>query len=357
MTVGRLTTATTGYQATGQVQDIWATDLYSEAEDATFWGQFEGSEGSGMPVIRKDDLEKTPADELKYDIVLALSGTGSQIDAATDSTFSTEATLTEGNEEAIEFSQISMKLASLRHAVRWNWLTDLLITHDMRSTALHQLRKWLAGKIDDRIFLELTGKGSTAYPDSGRIAITATGPADAATETTYVEATNALTLDDIVKAKAYAQSTLRIEPVRVSDGVEVFGLVIHPLVEKDLKVSADYKQAMREAEVRGKDNPLFSGASAVYDGVVIYVSNRVPEATTALVKKNVFFGAQAMCRGYAKYPTWVEQEFSYGEEIGIATRLVLGEKLNVFDLTSGVGVGLQAIGSFVVASKTTAAVA
>jgi len=85
--------------------------------------------------------------------------------------------------------------------------------------------------------------------------------------------------------------------------------------------------------------------------VIVYVSNRVPVAAgggagAIDVAKNVFFGTQALCRGYSLYPTWVEQEFSYGEEIGIATRMVKGEKLNRFDLSAAQdGSKLTAIGA------------
>jgi hypothetical protein len=58
------------------------------------------------------------------------------------------------------------------------------------------------------------------------------------------------------------------------------------------------------------------------------------------------------------HPTWREQEFSYGEEIGIATRTVLGEKLNVFDLSQAQdGSGNRSIGAFVLASLASPVVA
>ena len=58
------------------IAELWATDLYAQAEKLTFWGKFEGPEGSAMPVIRRDDFEKTPSDTIKFDIVMALSGAG-----------------------------------------------------------------------------------------------------------------------------------------------------------------------------------------------------------------------------------------------------------------------------------------
>ena len=79
-----------------------------------------------------------------------------------------ETTYTEGNEEKVKFTQQSMTLTALKHGVRWSFLAELQITHDMRTTALNQLRKWLAGKIDDRIFAEFVGSGATTVPTTAK---------------------------------------------------------------------------------------------------------------------------------------------------------------------------------------------
>lgn len=311
---------------TAQIPVLWETELLAQAEDLTFWHRFEGPEGSSMPVIRKDDLSKQPGDTIRFDIVLALSGAG----------LTGDTTLTEGNEEQIKFRQASMGLTYLKHAVRWSELAETLITHDMRVTALNQLKKWLAGKIDDRMFAEATGSGTVIVPDKNRL-MKASGSLEDTASANSVTATDLLTLDDITALKAYAKTVIKIEPIRVENGSEVYALIVHPYVAAELKKSAQYQQAVREAEVRGPTNPLFTGALAVWDGVVIYESARVPKAdnsSSVPVARNVFVGAQALLRGYAMYPKWVEQEFSYGEEIGIATRVLLGEKLVVFDLNA-----------------------
>jgi len=88
---------------------------------------------------------------------------------------------------------------------------------------------------------------------------------------------------------------------------------------------------------RGAGNPLFRGALGMYDNVVLLQSDRVARAANATsvnVATNLFLGAQALARGYAYYPDWTEQYFSYGEEQGIGTYVVVGEKAIVFDLNS-----------------------
>lgn len=326
---------------TAQIPQLWSADLFSQAEDLTFWHRFEGSEGSSMPVIRKDDLEKQAGDTVKFDIVRALTGAGATGDTA----------LLDGNEEKLSFRQISVVVDSLQHAVRWSKLGKILINHDMRTVALNQLSKWLSGKLDDAVFDELDGSGSTTLPT------TAQWFAGSATSVATVDNTDAagrLKLNDISDIKAYAQANNKIEPLRMENGEEVFGLVVHPYTALALKKDSQYQQAQRDARARGADNPLFTGAIGEWDGVVIYVSNRVNTAADGVggisVSRNIFFGAQAVSRAYAYYPDWTEQYFSYGQEQGIATFVVLGEKLNAFDLTTAGGAAaadFTAIGSMV----------
>jgi N4-gp56 family major capsid protein len=330
---------------TNQIPTIWAADMFSQAENMTFWQKFEGPEGSSMPITRKDDLTKEAGDTIKTDIVLALTGAGLTGD--------TSGALLEGNEEALKWRQMSFTVDSLQHAVRWTKLGKILINHDMRTSAKNQLAKWYAGKLDDRLFNELTGQsGFTVMPDKNKWA------AGTATTRDTIADTNAggrLNLAQITEMRAYAETDLKIEPLVMADGEEYYGLVLHPYTAMSLKRDdTAWAQAQRDAQDRGRDNPVFTGALGMWDGVILYRSARVPRSNNATpipVSDNVFFGAQAASRGYAYYPDWTEEYFSYGQEQGIATWGVHGQKLNVFDLTSGGGAAasaLTAIGAMVV---------
>jgi N4-gp56 family major capsid protein len=330
-----------------QIPEIWAADLYAQAENLTWWHKFEGPEGSGMPIIRRDDLEKAAGDTIRLDMVLALSGTGQTGDT----------TSVEGNEEKLTFRQSTVTVEALSHAVRWTKKGRILIGHDMRTSARGQLEKWLAGKLDDPIWNELSGNGSTTMPTLNKWAA-----GSATTRDTIADgaATGRLTLADITEIKAYAQTQHKIEPLRTEDGQEYFGLVVHPYAAMWLKKTTEWQQAMREAMNLGLTNPLFTGSAALWDGVIIYVSNRVPRSNNSgavATADNVFFGAQALSRGYAYYPDWTEEYFDYGREQGIATYVIKGEKLNVFDLTTAGGAAdadKTAIGSMVLYSAAAA---
>lgn len=327
---------TTAADVANQTPELWGSLLLSEAENNTFFGKFEGPEGSSMPIIRKDDLTKESGDTIHTDMVLALTGAGIVGDTNSLS----------GNEEALKFRQNNFTVDDLSWAVAWTFKAAALMNYNMRRAALNQLQKWLAGKLDDAKWTELTG-GGTTIPTGGTY-FTGTGN----TDVDGLAVTDLLTLDDITAIKTYAQATQKIEPIRIEGGEEYFGLVLDPWVAKGLKDSADYKQVAREAQIRGDSNPLFTGALLTYDGVIIYSNNRVPSddnATSVRYGKNVFFGAQAMACGYAMYPTWTEEDQDYGRKLGVATTLIKGEKLSVFDLSAaGDGSGNRAIGSLVV---------
>lgn len=331
---------------TSQIATTWSTDLFSQAEDLTFWQGLEGPPGSSMPIIRMDDLGKGAGDTIKVDMVLALTGAGQTGDTTT----------VEGNEEDLKFRQSSITATQLSHGVRWTELAELFINHDMRSSALNQLKKWLAGKIDTRIFTELTGgAGATTVPTLNKWAAGTATTRDTVADT---DAGGRLTLNTLTELKAFAQVDRKIEPIRIDeDGNEYFVLVAHPYAIMSLKRDdTKWAQAQREAQVRGADNPLFTGAVGMWDGVIIKSSNRVPRSNNddpIMVADNIFMGAQAISRSYGMYPDWREELFDYGRQAGIATVCVLGEKLNVFDLTSAGGAAaadLTGIGSMVLYS-------
>lgn len=331
-----------------QIPEIWAADLFAAAESLTFWHAWEGPPGSSMPIVRRDDLTAQDGDTIRLDIVLALTGAGQTGDT----------TAVEGNEEQLKFRQTTVTVEALAHGVRWTKKGKILIDHDMRTTAEAQLEKWLAGKLDDAVFNELSGNGATTMPTLNKYAM------GTATTRNAVADTNAggrLTLAGITEIKAYAQADRKIEPIRTSDGNEYFGMVIHPYAAMSLKRDdTSWAQAQRDAQMRGPGNPIFTGAVGMWDGVILYISNRVPNSANTVpinVSDNIFFGAQALARAYAYYPDWTEEYFDYGREQGIATYVIKGEKLNVFDLTAAGGAAASAftaIGAMVVYSAAVA---
>lgn len=332
---------------TEQTPTLWAADLFYEAEDLTFFQNWEGAEGSGMPIIRKDDLTKEAGDTINVDIALSLDGAGVTGDLQA----------LEGNEEELRFRQMAFSPEEYGHAVAWTGKAERRITHDMRTTAKNQLRKWLAGLLDNKVFDELSGAGTT-IPTSAKWAA---GSATSRDTVADGDTTGKLTWNTLMELRAYARSELKIEPVMTENGEEYFILVAHPYALMELKRDdTKWAQAQREAQVRGDNNPIFTGAAGMVDGVILKESNRVNRslnATPIQVADNVLLGANAMVRGYGMYPTWAEGSFDYGRRKGVATTVDVGQKITAFDLTNAGGAADSAktwVGGMVVYSAAVA---
>lgn len=312
------------------IPELWQPTLLAQAENATFWLPYEVGEGQHGAIIRKDDLLKEPGDQINMDLVLALTGDGIRGDT----------TPLEGNEEKPKFRQNSLTVSMLRHGTAYTVLSDLLSLHSKRTVNLRQLAKWLAGKMDDSRFAELTGNTNPRTGTTGTTIPTASkwfpGTATSRATIADTDAGGRLTLKSISEARAYMSAELKVEPLIV-DGMEVYVLVTHDYAVASLKINdTNWAQAQREAQMRGPTNPIFTGAAGMWDGVVIRAAQRTPRSTngTVQVADGVMFGANAMTVGYAAYPTFVEEFFDYDQRIGHGTAVVWGEKLTVFDQTA-----------------------
>lgn len=331
-----------------QIPEVWADDLYMQATKQTFWQRFTGPKGSGMPVVEREDLTQDVGDTVKIDIVLNLTGSGQTGDTA----------LLEDNEEKIKFRQTSVTVDSRQNAVRWSKKAQHFITHDMRETAQDLLARWYAGILDDDLFTVLT---AATVPTKNKWAC---GSATTRNTVADGDTTGRLTLAEISRIKAYFQTEIKGEPISMENGEEIFGMVIHPYAALSLKLNdTNWAQAQREAQVRGTNNPLFTGALGMWDGVVLYEAQRVPRSNNTndpivATADNIFFGAQAASRAWSYYPDWAEQQFSYGQETGIATMGIYGQAANIFDLnsteTGGDATDDTAIGHMVVYSAAVA---
>lgn len=130
-----------------------------------------------------------------------------------------------------------------------------------------------------------------------------------------------------------------IRPI-VIGGEEYYLMFIHSYQEKALRAATDYKAALQNAEVRGKQNPLFTGGATLWNGVIVHtlpwIETRLGAGgstaseyfdsgddcgSTMYVARALFCGAQSICIGYGGTPEWVEEQFNYKWEWGIALSL------------------------------------
>lgn len=315
---------------------IFSESLYRDAKKESYFSKFVSSSADNI-VHERTELSKDKGDEVVIGLRVRLTGTGVE-----------EGTQLEGNEEALSTHAMRVVLKQYRHAVRDSGeMTRRRPAFDISEESVMALKDWMSEKVDQLHFDALgVGAGSTAsenptklfYKTSAGVLSTGTF---ATAKSALTVADSKLSLNMISFLKTYAltggaRSQIPLRPVKI-DGKPYFVLLTHPDAVYDLRADASFQQAMREAEVRGKENPLFSGAVAIWNGVVVHEHESVVIGTDAGSTTNVPFakaallGAQSLCLAYGKRPELVQDQFDYFDQIGHAMSVIMGVKKSKFD--------------------------
>lgn len=308
------TTVLTGDALT---KKLWEEELFRDTIKEAYFSRFMGKSSDSLAQV-KEDLTKSKGDRITYGIRMRLTGTG-VISGQT----------LENNEEKLTTHSFNVSLERYRNAVRDAGSLDRQrAVYDMDRESRDALKDWGTEKIDQLCFDTLTASPTKIFYGGN------------ATSTANIDATDIIDPSVISKVKAWAltggnRAQVPLRPVKVG-GKNYFILLVHPEVIYDLSQDAAWAQAAREALPRGTDNPIFSGAEYMWNGVVIHSHENVPLANTwggAAVHgaKCIFMGAQALLWAWGERPTMVEEEFDYQEEHGYAWRMTCGLAVPTFD--------------------------
>jgi N4-gp56 family major capsid protein len=305
--------------ATGDAltKKLWEAKLFKDTLKQIWWGKFM-SEGTDTAIHVKNDLTKTKGDKITFGIRMRLTGnpiTGNN-------------TL-EGFEQKITTYDSSVTLQRYRFGVRDDGaLTRQRAMFDITADSEQALRDQGSEYIDQLAFNAIIASPTKVVYGGD------------ATATTDVEAADKLTPALISKiatgAKTgWARSYVPFRPIMV-EGRAYYVLLVHPDVMFDLYQDSTFTQAMREAEVRGKENPLFFGSKAIWNSVVIHEHENVPIYKTwgtgaVCGAKCILFGAQALKWAWGERPSVVGKMFDYDEEQGFAWRMTAGVAKPVFN--------------------------
>ena len=299
------------------VREAWAKKLWADAQDEQFFVKhgFIGESDNSI-IVKKLDLKKDKGDTIHIGLSYKLSGSG----VAADGTL-------EGYEEEINSYAMSVSLNQIRNAVRLNGqLAEQKACYDMRSDAKEKLKIWLAEYLDELMFETLA-----TSPSANRVVYCSASHSTVGT----MDANDKLTTSYISLAKRVAKlASPRVRPIRVN-GKEHYVMVVHPYCMRDLRSDEDWLDAQQFANVRGNDNPIFSGAEGMWDGVIIYEHENVFRDTdgsgSAAIARNLLLGAGAGVWAIGKEPFWREKEFDYANQVGFATGLIHGFAKSVFN--------------------------
>lgn len=298
---------TTTTHVDSSIPELWAKLTLRDMLRDGFWAKFVGGEGSRSPIIRASDLLNSPGDTIHIQVTAPLAGAGVAGDE----------TALEGSEENLVTSSIKVIPLLYRHGVRNYRRAIKKSIIDLRQEAQMRLAEWGQEKMDDVRFTNFVASGlmngETYTPNTQSDAVGGV-PGD-------IAAGDHLTVTRLQKAKLTMYNN-RALPLRTADGNDFYAMVVHPNSMYNLKRETEYRDWVKDAEVRGKDNPFFQGATAMIDGIVLFQHNNVPTAAdgaaSIAVSRNILFGAEAFIEGLDESVSWAEDTFDYGNQLGIA---------------------------------------
>ena len=322
---------------------VWEEQLFRDTVlNSYFMGRFAGQ----APVNLNQGAvnESTPNDVIHIKENLAAKGrTGTRpgdkmyfglIPRISPSTYRgvTSGQKLKGKEVALSWYNFSIELERYRQAVSGGSPMDWQrASFDMPTESRNALLNW-GVEMCDLLCVEALDASptSTFYTASGTLTRTATY----ATAKGAITSTDKLTPELVSFVKTWAKtgggrSTAGQYPIRpiMVEGKPYYVLVVYPDCLYDWANDPTVAQAHREALERGKDNPIFKGASYIWDGVVIHEYEGITIGADAGSGSNVpyahahLLGAQSLVWAWGERPSIVEDTEDYEEDLFYAWRM------------------------------------
>lgn len=339
---------------------LWSEKLFREALKETYIGRFIGT-GNTSLIQMLQDTSKGAGDTVHVGLRMQINGAG----VAGDNTL-------EGNEEALSFYRDSLVIDQIRNAVRSNGrASDQRVPYSMREEARMALSDWMSNMMDQAFFNQICGNtGETDTRKTGMMSAVAptaaasaadgisriiVGGGQAAEGSLSATTTHAVTLRDLDVAVARAKTMApSFKPIRLK-GEDYFVAFLHPYQIYQLRGQTNSGQwaDIQKAAIQGGNitgNPIFTGATGVYNGTIIHEASRIPNTTgmadNSAYRRGAFCGAQAAAVAFgqdnsATRTTWDEELFDYGNQLGVAAGVLWALKKTVFNNTDFATIALS----------------
>jgi N4-gp56 family major capsid protein len=305
--------------------EIWRKQLFADVRDNLYMARFMGDSEQSM-IQELTDLKAAKGFKINFGLGMKLSGAG----ITGDSTL-------EGSEEAMADYEEEVAIDQLRWAVRLTGAMDeKQNAYDMRVSAKNRLADWIAERIEKEIMDKLCGKASSTFSNTPSAAASGRS-VFAGGQSTTGGITTAMKFDCKMIDKAVQTAKLAdpmVRPLKIN-GKEHYVLILHPYDATNLRQDPVWAQAQRDANVRGEENPIFSGALGMYNGVIVheheYVYRTNDGSGSVYVSRNVFCGQQAAVFAWGKNVSWVEKSFDYENSWGVSCGAIFGVIKPIFN--------------------------
>jgi N4-gp56 family major capsid protein len=197
----------------------------------------------------------------------------------------------EGNEESLINDSQEITVDQMRNGAKSKGtMSEQQTVIRFRAQAKDKLTFWLSDKIDELMFLTASGRAYSLNTNGSargtsqltQLKFAADVVAASSNRIKYAGSATSegtLTTSDtmgwnfLVGVSSFAKRK-RIRPIR-SGGKDFFAVVMSTEQARDLKQDTNYQTNVRTAAPRSDKNPLFTGAFAVVDGLILYEHNKV----------------------------------------------------------------------------------
>src|SRR3990167_6025323 len=305
------------YAVAGLTPQIWDSEFFRDYVRMSRYKRYMGTDEASMFQL-KEDLTKKRGDRVTFALVNELTGNGV-----------TGNTTLKGSEERLNSRSHALIVDVLRHAVAVDdWDVQKSVV-DLRNACRVQLREWsqkmlrnactdALGQIDGINFTTATNAQRDTWQVNNRDRVVF-GPTTV-TQTTFASAISAVTAGaqltpnilSLMKRLAQAGAP-KVKPLYVKEmDQEWYVVFIGPRGWRNLTENNPTTNVLtlanRDARTRGVDNPLFTGDSLVWDGMILReipeiapLSTTVYSVTTATAIEPVYLcGAQAVGLAWAQ---------------------------------------------------------
>lgn len=305
----------------GLRQELWRKELFEDVRDNLYLNRFMGTSPSSM-IQELTNLKAEKGFKINFGLAVKLDAAG----VAGDSTL-------EGSEDQILTYEEEVEISQIRNGVLLTGQYDeKMACYDMRMNAKSLLADWFAEKLEHDLMYKLCGDTTTTNHDfaNDTSAAHANRVVYAGGEDQVGHITAAMKMDCKVLDKAKQVAVLaspQVRPLKIK-GKDHYVAILHPYDALNLRQDPVWHQAQREANVRGEENPIFSGALGMYNGIIVheheYVYNYTDGSGSAAVSRNVLCGQQALLLAWGRSVKWVEKAFDYENVQGFSVGAIFG---------------------------------
>lgn len=334
---------------------LWSKTAFTDSVKETIFGKLIGKSDRAIVQV-KDELAKSAGDRIRFR--LRALPTGGAVEG--------DATL-EGSEEGLTFQTFDLSIDAIRKATKVDLLmSQQRVNFDLRSEAKAALTEWWQEYLDTTFIECLSGVSAYTYHTNPPNALSAPstivygGTATAKNNVTTADVMSLTTIDRLVERAKLRSPTMRKGSF---DGQNAFVLILHPRQVYDLRVATSAGQWLdiQKAAMQGgkvSDNPIFTEALGVYNGVVLVENTRIKTFTDYGASTNLpaaralFLGAQAAAVAFGRMTPdtermdWTEKTFDYNRSLGVATTMIWGIAKTVFNSQD---FGVMAVDTYAIA--------